>query len=358
MMDKKIYWSTVVAQGLKNASHLDDSTRGMLTGDAIEKLLQESTGANYIESIDTENWDKGTTNLMYTSPAQNSIMDDLGQLISSHISEEHDDRVIFKYSDRTKDKKWQLIPLHKFFKNAGDNIDKPGPWQLEHFFFEDIASDSGETTPFRAPFNPSLDFKVDINIPEWNRITKYEFTDMSGIDNTKALVSKPVYAYGFGLGAFGMDYADNEIETVRKDFKKLYTDELLPAGKAVPIFTVNSLKKNQINVAPEFTYSRIGEFESKQSRLINGRGKILFAGLFLNEFIKFRVTGSPHRTVGKFIGIDRESSDSNLEFDNKICGQWLVTDVRHIFDHNRYVNDICAVKVHMYRDNGLKEDAV
>jgi hypothetical protein len=75
----------------------------------------------------------------------------------------------------------------------------------------------------------------------------------------------------------------------------------------------------------------------------------------LNEFIKFRLLGSPHRTVGKFVGIDRMTSDDLLMFDNKICGQWLVTNVKHIWNHNRYVNDICAIKVHMYKDNEVKE---
>jgi hypothetical protein len=179
---------------------------------------------------------------------------------------------------------------------------------------------------------------------------------MSGIDNTRALVSKPVYYYCLGNKIFGMDYAENEIEKVKEEFKRLYSDKLLSGGIPSPIFTLNQTKKNQINVEPEFTFSRTAGFETKQSRLINGRGKILYGGLMLNEFIKFRVIGSPHRTIGKFIGIDRKTSDETLKFDNKICGQWLVTNVKHVWNQGRYVNDICAVKVNMYDDNDINED--
>lgn len=368
MMDKKIFWSTVTAQKLDNrASHLTDEQRAMLTGDAIKSLLTDERAANYTDSIDEGNWDKGITKVLYTSPSNSSIADDLQFFINNHLSEKEDDIAIFKYNNRV-DKKWQLIPMHKFFDNAGSvqpvknakgevvGGTGPGKWQLEHFFFEDIESEDGNTTPYRAPYKEGLDFEVDIKIAEWNRITTYEFTDMSGIDNTKALVSKPVYSYGFVSGQFRMDYEANEIEKVKSEFKRLYTDKLLPAKKAIPIFTLNSTKTNQINVEPEFCFARKVDSDTKQNRLIKGRGKIFYGGLFLNEFIKFRVVGSPHRTVGKFIGIDRMTSDERYNFDNKICGQWFVTNVKHIWNNGRYVNDICAVKVHMYDDNGVLEN--
>lgn len=355
MMDKKVYWSTVTAQNLKNASHLTDDERSMLTGDAIKNLITDPKVGGYTDAIDEENWDKGSTNLLYTSPTQNSIADDIKHLMGTHLSENKEDMVVMKYNNRV-DKQFQLVPMHKFFDNAGSGPESPGDWQLEHYFFEDIESEEGNTSPYRAPYKEDLSFEVDIKIGEWSKITTYEFTDMSGIDNTKALVSKPVYYYCFGSGTFGMDYAENEIEKVKSEFKSIYTDKLLPAGKAEPIFTLNNTKKDQINVEPEFGFVRNANFETAKSRLISGRGKILFGGLFLNEFIKFRVTGSPHRTVGKFIGIDRKTSDTKLNFDNKICGQWLVTDVKHVWNHNRYVNDICAVKVHMYKSNDVDED--
>jgi len=367
MMDKKIFWSTVTAQKTPNAAHATDDERSMLTGNAIKNLLTSPTAANYPDSIDEENWDVGATKVLYTSPSQNSIADDLQKLISSHLSESNNDMVIFKYNNRI-DSKWQLIPLYKFFVNAGKNQPQKneqgqiiegtgaGKWQLEHFFFDDIESDEGNTSPFRAPYNDGLNFEVDIKMIEWNRIATYEFTDMSGIDNTKALVSKPVYSYGFVSGQFRMDYEQNEIEAIKADFKELYTDNLLPEKKATPIFTLNKTKKNQINVEPEFCFARKVDSDTKQNRLIKGRGKILYGGLFLNEFIRFRVIGSPHRTIGKFIGIDRMTTDERYNFDNKICGQWFVTNVKHVWNHNRYVNDICAVKVHMYDDNGVSED--
>ena len=354
MMDKKIYWSTVTAQKLKNASHLTDDERSMLTGDAIKNLISDPKAGGYEDAIDEENWDNGITKQFYTSPVQNNIADDIKYFVTNHLSEKDDDVTLLKYNNRV-DNKFQLVPMHKFFDKAGSGAESPGDWQLEHYFFEDIESEEGSTSPYRAPYREDLSFEVDIKIGEWSKITTYEFSDMSGIDNTKALVSKPVYSYCLKTGSFKVDYADNEIEKVKSEFKRIYTDKLLPAGKAEPIFTLNKTKKDQINIEPEFTFAKTAYADNIQNRLIQGRGKILFGGVFLNEFIKFRVTGSPHRTVGKFIGIDRKTSDTKLNFDNKICGQWFVTDVKHVWNHNRYVNDICAVKVHMYKGNDVDE---
>jgi|GEM_PF-5933748 len=354
MMDKKLYWSTATAQKLKNAAYLTDMERAMLTGDAIEKLLTDAAG--YENSIDKENWDRGSNKIFYTSPMHNSIVDDLNELLSGHLSETKDDMAIFKYSNRV-DKQWQLVPIHKLFDAAGKSADAPGNLQIEHLFFENIENDSvGDTSPYRAPYKEDLSYTVDIKSAEYNKIATYEYVDMAGVDNTNTLVSKPVYSYSLKNGNFLMDYEANEIESVRNDFKTLYTNNVLGDGEAFPMFTLNQTKTNQINTQPEFTFSKVSYADTKQNRLVLGKGKILYAGLMLNAFIKFRLLGSTHRTVGKFVGIDRKTTDVKYKFDNKICGQWLVTNVKHIWNHNRYVNDVCAVKVHMYNDNGVKED--
>lgn len=354
MMDKKMFWSTTTAQKLKGAAHLSDEERSMSTGGAIAGLLIDS---GYEDDIDFTNWDFGASDILYTSPTNNSVADDLTVLLQANMSHKYNDVCIFKYNNRLE-KKFQLIPLHTFFENAGKEEDSPGPWQLEHFFFENVESEENNTTPYRAPWRDpkQLSFTIDIQVPERNLIASYEFTDMAGIDNSKALVSKPVYSFSFHDNQFNMDYADHEIEKVRDDFKGMYTDHLLPAGKATPIFTLNESKTNQINVEPQFVYSHNSTTASIESRLKFGRNKILFGGFIFNEFIKFRVSGSPHRTAGKFIGIDRQTSDETLKFDNKICGQWFVTNVKHIWNQNRYVNDIQAVKVHMASDNNINEE--
>lgn len=359
MSEKKIFWSTATANGAENPAYAGDDERSMMIGDAIEHLLTKEAG--YEDSIDEEYWDRGFNGTFYTSPMESSLVDDLNSLLSSHISETEDDIALFKYNNRYE-KKWQLVPIHKFFDNAGDDPETPGKWQIEHMFFEDIESMDPDTTPFRAPYRDDMDFEapfmdgIDIKIGEYNRIRNYEFVDMAGADNSKALVSKPVYSYSLRSGTFRMDYEQNEIEHAKEKFKEMYTDKLLPAESADPIFTLNKIKKDQLNVEPEFTFTRSGSNDKPKHRLTEGLGKLLFSGLMLNEFIKFRVLGSPHRTIGRFVGIDRMTSHSNYDFDNKICGQWFVTNVKHIWNHNRYVNDICAVKVHMKSGYDIEED--
>ena len=64
------------------------------------------------------------------------------------------------------------------------------------------------------------------------------------------LISKITFAdtIYFKNKQFTMEYADNEIDTVKTEFKTLYTDKLMPTGKAVPMFTLNKTKLDQLNL--------------------------------------------------------------------------------------------------------------
>ena len=65
--------------------------------------------------------------------------------------------------------------------------------------------------------------------------------------------------------------------------------------------------------------------------------------------------GSTHRIAGTFIGIDNLTG-SQSKWDDKVCGQWFVVNVKHIFYHNQYVTDLTAVKVNAYSNLNIKED--
>ena len=349
MLDRKIQWSTATAQNIENPALAKDSERVMFTGLAIQKLLED---AGFGEYVDKDNWDEGATKILYTSPADASINDDLQHLLASHISKQGDP-CLFRIDRGTG--KWQLKPVTKFFDDAGSAPNDPGKLQIEHLFFEEIDDVSNRTTPFKAPISRTESYEVDIQAAEWSKITTYNFVDMSGLDNSTALVSKPVHWYDPYHKQFGVDYADNEIENVKAKFKELYTDKLLPAGRAGPLFTLNKSKTDQYNVQPEFAYASAGSLFSKTSRQILGQSTILFAGLFLNECIHLRLLGSTHRLAGTFIAIDRIVGEDSV-LDKKLCGQWFVVDVKHIWQNSKYVNDLLAIKVHSYEKLDIKED--
>jgi len=356
LMDKKLQWSTSTAQGLKSPALATDEERSMKTGLALKQLL---TDAGMKEFIDTnpKNWDEGLSKLLFTSPANYSVCDCIESICSKHVSQKGDP-CIFNINRSTN--KWQLKSLSNLFVDAGKV--EPGPLQIEHLFFEDFAAEtnSGNTTPYKAPVDernsPTSDmYKKDIKVAEWNKITTYDFVDMSGIDNTKALISKPIIFYSSKDKQFGLDFTDQEIKKVREDFKSLYTKYLYPDGKPEPIFTLNKSKTEQYNIQPKFAYTDSSNFPDKNSRKKIGMTEILFSGMFLNECINMRLLGSTHRIAGTFVGIDRMFGDDN-ELDKKLCGQWLVVSVRHVFNHTKYVNDVTAVKVHSYEKIDIKED--
>jgi len=357
LMDKNIQWSTATTEyneyigGGVNAAHATDDERSMYTGDAIKALL---TDAGFEEYIDHENWDPGKSKILYTSPAQSSVIDDLNYLLSLHISSTNNDICIFTTDRATQ--KWQLLAVNKIFKQAGKSADTPGDRQLEHLFFEDQMYNTGKnTSPYKAPYTKEPSTKKDIKLTGWNTIDTYQFVDMSGLDNEKTLNSKPVFWYDFSEKQFGADYKENEISAVRDKFKKLYVDELL-GDKPTPLFTLNKTKTEQYNIDPQFIFSSATGASDAAMRLKFGMGKILFGGLFLNECISYRVMGSTHRIAGSFIGIDRLTANTNYKFDDKICGQWFVTNVKHIWKYNKFVNDVIAVKIHSYSDLKIKED--
>jgi len=247
--------------------------------------------------------------------------------------------------------------LRSYFEKAGKSENEPGDLQIEHFFLEtNYAPEQYNTVPFKAPMSYELSFEKDIKLLEWNKISSYQYTDMAGADNEKTLISRPTYWYNSNMHQFGTDFEINEIQNVKKKFQSLYVDELYPAKKAVSLFTLNKSKVDQYNIDPVFTFTGTPLGISQPiHRTIVGRIKTLFGGMFLNSCISFRVLGSTHRLAGTFIAIDSLSNEDN-EFDKKMCGQWFVVNVKHIWLFNKYVNEITAVKIHAYEDLRIEEN--
>lgn len=358
LQEKNIEWSTATAKTNTNftgsPAHVSDEKRSMHTGDALKDLLTE---AGFKENI-SDDFDKGGTKILYSSPVQNTVNDDVDHILNSHLwssstpGRSSDDICIFHLDRHTK--KWTLKPLHKYYDLAGKDIDEPGELQIEHLFFEGYGDD-GVHDAYKAPLSKLLSLEKDIKLLQWNKIDTYQFVDMSGMDNAKALVSMPVHQYDFKNKQFIMDFENNEIERVKADFNELYIKDKLLGGSGgpSPLFTLNNLKKEQKSIQHEFNSSNIND---EKSRILSGKGKILYAAVFLNERIVLRLLGSTHRLSGTFIGIDKENVYTDNDFDYKICGQWFVINVRHIIHKNMYINELTAVKVHSYEKLDIDED--
>jgi len=346
LIDNKIQWSTATTDHnsqtftTNSPSQLSDEERSMLTGDAIKALL---TDFGFEDIIDDEKWDLGATKILYTSPTDSTVNDDLKYLLRRHVSEIEDKTDMCIFTVDKNSGKFQLNPLHYYYDNAED-------LQLEHLYLEDFEGKK-ITTPSMAP-------DKGITIGQNSIIYSYNFVDTSGLDNTKALISKPIYWYDQGKGQFGTDFEDNEISEVKDNFKEIYVKDLVGDN---PIFTLNKTKTEQHNIHPKFIFSdgTSNYFGTKTQRYPLGRNETLFSGIFLNECLTTRLVGVPIRKVGTFMGIDRyKGTPTNNKLDYKLLGQWFVVKVKHIWKHDMYVDDVVCVKINSYESLKIDEDVV
>ena len=358
MLEKNIEFSTATIASVnfnKPVSKLTNTQRSLSTGIALKELLK---AANFGDSIDEENWDVGLNTILYTSPANSTVADDVQNILKFHISS-NGDKCIFYFNKTLGDfGKWQLISIHDFFAKAGKTSDEPGELQREHFFIQNLndIEMNKSTSPWKSPYTEKQDTRKDIKIDFYNNIRSYKFVDMAGIDNAKVINNKPVFWSDRRKKIFGVDFKMNNIETAKETFGKLYANELFSAtpGNTPILMTLNQTKIKGYNTDPQFTWASRGNGNNALSRSIHGLGKILFGSVFLNECIKFSVLGAMHRYPGTFIAIEKLNIADNT-LDNKLCGQWFVTNVKYIMFYGKFATEITAVKIHSYENLKISE---
>lgn len=354
LQEKNIQWCTATGKRYtsytgnppcpKPIAHASDLERSMYTGEAIASLLH---AAGYEDYIDFDKWEWGKSKILFTAKASWTIWECMQYILNQQISnDDKNDICIFDWN--RGDKKWNLLPIWKFFEKAG--VSKPKELQIEHMFFEEnVSDDPAPITPYKAPLNIDNSKEIDIKADDYNKIRNYRFSQTSGLDNSKAFLTHPIYSHWNKKKQFDVDVSENEIKNVKeKYFKKNYVEYVLSPGK-YPVMTMNKTKTEEKSINPQF--SPVSTLEPKNDRYIrslDGRGKILYAGLFLNQNMVIRMTGSTHRLAGTFIGVDRAKTSSDTIYDYQICGQYFVINVKHIIQQQKYINDITMVKVHAY----------
>lgn len=351
IVEKNIQWSTATGTRFytqkcpEPIAHQSDEFRSMYTGDIIASLL---AAAGYESYIDFTQWDWGAGKLNFTAKADWNVWDCIMYIMKHHVSsdESKNDICILTWNRMTS--KWNLLPMNRFFRDAGNSVNNPGPLQIEHLFFE-MRGGTPCLSPWKAPFLATESFEKDIKSINYGTIFEYGFSQTSGLDNAKAYRSKPVHSHWHKRKQFNVEVEDNEITNVRDNFiKPNYISQLL-SKTATPLMTLNETKTTARSVEPQFSpVSMYNPVEDKKIRTMDGRGKILYANIFLNHCMSIRLIGNTLRQTGTFIGIDRPSEPSDNDYDHQVCGQYFVVNVKHVFQHQKYINDIVMVKIHAY----------
>lgn len=345
----------------KPVAHARDSERALYTGEAIASLLID---AGFKDDIDFDNWDYGASKINYTAKANWTIYQNIEYMLTQHVSEESLDQPLCGLGYNRATEKFTLIPRWKAYEestdlntNTGKSIE-PGKLQLEHLFFMNrSANEDGTASPWKAPLltNSEDEFSRDIKSAGYNTILSYQFSQTSGLDSSKAILTKPVYSHQHKGKQFQVDVQENEITQVKDYFKTQYVDRLL--GNSYPVMVVNKTKQEALSIDPIFSpVSTLDPFEDRRARSEKGRGSVLFAGVYLNQCLSVRLPGSSHRLAGSFVGIDRFKEGSDTDYDYQVCGQYFVVTVSHIFDGDSYVNELTLVKVHAFDELKNNED--
>ena len=324
-----------------------------------EEFRQFMPNANVPEEI-TE-WEKGESEIFYTSPAQSSAYDDISYLYSHHVSnkpllgiEDTKDLSLF-HTNRNKNfgyiEKICLTPLTDFFKKAL-NGDQPGELQKEHFFVTSHTTEDDSAKGYRAPIGGNGK-DIDLKTFKYGQIVSYSFVDMSPEMNNDAFRTKPVYSVDIGKRTFNMQFKNNDVLSARKAITESYIKGLFKdnsaQGEKLFLPTLHKNKKS-LNVFPTFSLNGENNEQGKILRQKNGIHNLLYTGIFQNACISFKTYGLTLRESGTFIAIDKASGCDDNDYNNKLYGQWFVVRVDHLFEAGIYMNVLYAVKLHRFKE--------
>lgn len=388
----KLQFSTNTLPGAMDPTGRVDNL--VSTGTALSALLiacNDSTvgfggvsgGWGDFIAVSQTNWDAGASQIFFTAPTTYSALDSAYYILDRHVSQlgtgsagstsgllgalagpagllagavggslGGSDLCLFNINRYTKE--FELTPFTKLFEFS-TNGSQPGKYQIEHFFIP-ILNQDPVPGMYKAPLAQNNDISIDSKLANYGFIAHYQFVDMVGGDSAKAITSRPVFSYDFKNHQFYCEYKDHAIPNTKNYFKSNYTDKMYGAmgGKPSPIFTLNKLRSTFKSLTPTFSTKN-----TKESRFNDGRNQVLYAAIYLNECISFTCLGATKRTAGKFIGIDKDQTKaSDNPFDYKLLGQWLTTNVKHIFTQDSYNNEIQCVKIQSFKDLKINENVV
>lgn len=338
------------------------------TGDILRDIFnevlskKENGGCEEFRVDPVSNWEKGKSEMFYTSPAGYSAADDIEYIYSQHVSEktlqgapedlELNDLSLL-HTDRGKThgsiEPIVLTPIVDLFKKAGNASDSPGELQKEHFFVTGI-TDGGPSNTFKAPIGGN-EIDVDVKTFKFGQILSYSFVDMAAVVNSEMFRTTPVYSVDIKKRQFNIEFKGNDINSARKVIAKSYISSLYKEGTDEELFLpILHKSKKDLNVFPTFSLNG----NNPNVRQKNGLHNLIYTGLFQNACVCFKTYGLTLRESGTFIGIDRTQGSQDDDYANKLFGQWFVVRVDHIFEAGAYMNVIYAIKLHRHKQLNSK----
>lgn len=339
-------------EGKANQDQVNDTERSQTTGGSLASLLlrHEEFKKHAELTTDPNEWNAGSDSnlLYYTSPINSKFIDDLLYLYDAHVADDsYDNQPCLLKLERAKSKgrpkQFSLKPFKKYLEEAGKSVSQPGKYQLEHYFIEENSYSNDDKIPFiqKAPLEKGV--VNEIKADEFTIIKQYQIVDLVGGDYYKNLANRRIAFYNTTNGQFNIDSARHMAE----EWKQFYSTSVAPSiltrdmNDRLPL---TPYIKNGLNTTVD-----VSILSSSVGRLAVGRNRMLRHYLFSNIAISFSTKGLTFRQPGRFFGVSKRTANYT-EFDNKLEGQYLTTQVIHHFSNTErsYYTQMVGVKTHMY----------
>lgn len=338
----------------QNQDQTSDTDRSLTTGGAVAALLQHHEEFKKHAQL-TNNpafWNSGNENnlLFYTSPINAKFIDDLEYLYSVHTADESYDNqpCILKLERATakgEPKQFSLLPIQEYLKKAGNAIGAPGEYQLEHYFIQENAYSNDDLMPpiQKAPLEKGA--IKEIKADDFTIIRQYQIIDFAGGDYYKNLANRRIASFNATAGQFNIESAYHKAEEWKNFYQKSVATSILTKAPTDRL-PLTPYIRDGYNTRVDFSI-----LPNNIGRLVLGRNKMIKYYLFSNLGISFSTRGLTFRQAGRFFGLSKQTLNDK-EFDDKLEGQYLATEVIHHFSNtNRsYYTQMVGVKTHVYKD--------
>jgi len=330
--------------GLENQTALSNYRVGYDNNGSIDKPNLS------IDNIDDSNWNSdgslaatSEAAVMYTSPANANIIDDL-EYISYFTKGSDHGPVFLRFGRSTNNKKWQLLSLTDYFSKGE---------QIERLILQDGLESTSNVYIPRANIDTDKSNIINFTSGRASLIKKYKFTPMAAVDDAR-IINRPLHHYDFSTGEYSITHTGNRAIDVVTKLKEIASKGLYNftgGSKGTPqlLLNINKTKSKGLSISNRLSVQNHGPSNLPQIQMIKD-------SIFLNQGLYFQAEGLTFRTPGKFIFVDRTDSNEFNTFDDKFLGQWFVTKVTHFFTQEQYLTDVVATKIDSFNKCWDEED--
>lgn len=298
--------------------------------------------------IDDE-WDVGTPDniVNFYTTSRSSAYEDLNYVLSHCVSNDKFP-VLLNYGRSSVNKGWTLKSIKDFFTNST-------PEQVEKLIIEDSLLPEFKVgpTPYVARASNSEGTETNnFSSIAASRITSYKYSPMMPLDDNR-LQNSPLYYFNEHEGKFFVKKQENSIQNLHAKLKELCSGlySFQQNQNAQILLNINQTKSTGQMTSPKMSLN--GPYSNHLSPLC----QMILDAIFLNQSISFQCLGLTIRTPGKFIFIDRLGAGEKNAFDDRFLGQWLITDVSHLFTQDNYVTQVVANKIDAFSNVFPVEDS-